>query len=104
MRNSSAASRWLVLSVSGGRDDEQVEPGAEEGVQIGLGGAREPLGRELALRVAEAGGRVAVVALGLGRRARVQGVGVHLEAESGGYAGGLAADAAVAEDASGDEG
>lgn len=69
-------------------------------MQVGLGGAREPFGGELALRVAEAGGRVGVVALGFGGRARVEGVGVDFEAEGGGDTGGLSADAAVAEDAS----
>lgn len=69
-------------------------------MQVSLGGAREPFGRELALRVAEPGGRVGVVALGFGGWARVEGVGVDFEAEGGGDAGGLSADAAVAEDAS----
>lgn len=92
-----AAEQALGLVGQRRGDDEQVEPRGEEVVDV----AGEPLLRERAVWVADAGGRVGVVFAGGGGWARVQGVGVDGEAHCCCDAGDLAAYAAVAEDSSG---
>lgn len=82
------------------RDDEQVEAGAEELVQLLLGLAKEPPGREDALWVPEPRGGVRLVPLRLRRPALVEGVGVDLHPEGGGHPGRLPPDGAVAQDTS----
>lgn len=82
------------------RDDEQVQAGAEELVQLLLGLAEEPPRREDALWVAQPRGGVRLVPLRLWGLALVEGVGVDLHPEGGGHPGRLPPDGSVAQDAS----
>lgn len=86
----------------GEAEHEHVEVGGgEEGVQVGPGGAVGPGRGEEALRVAEAWDVEGAVAAGGRGGSRGGGVGVDGHAHGFADAGDLAADGAVADDASG---